>query len=99
VLSLYNAANAGAMALGNGVGALVFGGFATGAGDYALVMALSALARVAAVPFLRHAPSAPVPAVAVAQMPLAVRPGAEGEQQPVLATVPELAARDGRPSP
>jgi MFS family permease len=94
VLSLYNAANAGAMVAGNLVGALAFGGFATGAGDYALVMALSAVARLAAVPFLRHAPLAPPPDQAFAQVPLAVRPGAEGEQQPVLSTVPELAGHE-----
>jgi MFS family permease len=102
VLSLYNAANAGAMVAGNVVGALAFGGFATPLGDYALVMALSSAARLAAVPFLRHAPLAPPPEQTFAQIPLAVRPGAEGEQQPVLATVPELAGRepvegDGRP--
>jgi hypothetical protein len=84
------------------VGALAFGGFATPLGDYALVMALSSAARLAAVPFLRHAPLAPPPEQTFAQIPLAVRPGAEGEQQPVLATVPELAGRepvegDGRP--
>ncbi|HEY8119706.1 MAG TPA: MFS transporter, partial [Myxococcota bacterium] len=90
VLSLYNAANAAAMVLGNVVGALVFGGFATRTGDYALVMGLSAIARIAAVPFLRHAPAAPTPERAVVQTPLAVRPGAEGEQQPVLVTVPSL---------
>lgn len=94
VLSLFNAANAGAMVAGNVVGALAFGGFAMGAGDYALVMAISSAVRLAAVPFLRHAPLAPVPEHALAQVPLAVRPGAEGEQQPVLATVPELAGRE-----
>ncbi len=100
VLSLYNAANAGAMALGNAVGALVFSGIVTSAGDYALVMGLSSLVRVAAAPFLRHARSASAPAVAVAQTPLAVRPGAEGEQQPVLATVPQLGeAADERAAP
>ncbi len=93
VLSLYNAANAAAMVLGNVAGALAFGGFATGAGDFTLVMALSAVARLAALPFLRHPPAVPAPEASVAQMPLAVRPGAEGEQQPVLATVPE--AGDG----
>jgi MFS family permease len=90
VLSLYNAANSAAMALGNGVGALAFGGFATSLGDYALVMALSAAARLAVVPYLRHAPAVPAPPRgAIQQLPLAVRPGAEGELQPVLATVPD----------
>ncbi len=98
VLSLYNAANAAAMALGNAVGALVFSGFLTSPGDYALVMGLSSLVRVAAVPFLRHAPSAAVPVAAVVQTPLAVRPGAEGEQQPVLATVPEISDEGGERS-
>jgi hypothetical protein len=97
VLSLYNAANAAAMVLGNLAGTLVFGGFATSAGDYALVLGLSSIARFAAVPFLRHPPAAPAPESAVAQIPLAVRPGAEGELQPVLATVPELGTEDGAP--
>jgi MFS family permease len=102
VLSLYNAANASAMVAGNVVGALAFGGFATSVGDYALVLVLSTALRLAAVPFLRHAPLAPPPDEGFTQVPLAVRPGAEGEQQPVLATVPELAGReavegDGRP--
>ena len=95
VLSLYNAANAGAMALGNVVGALVFAGFVTTPGDYALVLGLSALARIIAAPFLRHAPLAIAPSIAIAQTPLAVRPGAEGEQQPVLATVPDLPSEAG----
>ena len=91
VLSLYNAANAGAMVAGNLVGALAFGGFATSAGEYATVMALSFAARLLALPFLRHAPLAPAPQEAFVQVPLAVRPGAQNAQQPVLATLPELA--------
>jgi MFS family permease len=59
VLSLYNAANALAMVAGNVAGTLAFGGFATASGNYALVMALSFLARLAAVPFLRQALAAP----------------------------------------
>jgi MFS family permease len=94
VLSLYNAANAAAMVAGNVVGALAFGGFATSIGDYALVLALSSAARLAALPFLRHAPLTPPVERAFAQLPLAVRPGAAGAQQPVLATLPELPGRE-----
>jgi len=97
VLSLYNAANAAAMTLGTLAGVLAFGGAATSVGNYALVMGLSAFARIAAVPFLRHAPPVPAPPRGTfAQTPLAVRPGAESEQQPVLATVPEPAAGEAR---
>ena len=45
----------------------------------------------AAVPFLRNVPAVPVPARPVAQDPLMLRAGNGGVQQPVLATVPELA--------
>jgi hypothetical protein len=62
VLSLYNAANAVAMAGGNLVGALVFGGFAASAGDFAGVMAASFVARLAAVAFLRRTTLAVQPA-------------------------------------
>jgi MFS family permease len=89
VLSLYNAANAMAMVGGNVVGAIAFGGFASSVGDYALVMGLSAAARLAAAPFLRHPPRVPAPREPVAQEALAVRPGIGGVQRPVLATVPE----------
>lgn len=52
VLSLYNTANAAAMALGSLIGAAAFGGLAHTAGDYVLVMALSAALRLCAAPFL-----------------------------------------------
>jgi MFS family permease len=92
VLSLYNAANAAAMTLGTLLGAVAFGGFAGSAGNYTLVMALSAAARFAAVPFLRHAPE--TPAGALAEESLAVRPGTGGVGSPVLATIPELDRAD-----
>jgi hypothetical protein len=97
VLSLYNAANAGAMTLGTLLGAVAFGGFAGSAGNYTLVMAVSAVARFAAVPFLRHAPETPAPANPVAEDALSVQPGAGALASPVLATIPELEQRAGAP--
>lgn len=97
MLSLYNAANAAAMTLGTLLGAAAFGGFAGSAGNYTLVMAVSALARFAAVPFLRHAPETPAPAEPVAEDALSVQPGAGAVATPVLATIPELEKREAQP--
>ncbi len=61
VLSLYNAANAAAMALGSLIGAAAFGGLVSSPGDYAIVLALSSALRLCAAPLFRSAPSPPGP--------------------------------------
>ena len=102
VLSLYNAANASAMLGGNLVGALAFGAFAASVGDYALVLAISSVARLAAVPFLRQPPRAPAPDPAFEPAPLALRARGEVQPPPVHGARPEQARSersegDGRP--
>lgn len=57
VLTVYNAANAGAMAAGSLLGALAFRASAEPAAAYAVVMTLSSALRLCAAPFLRHVPA------------------------------------------
>jgi MFS family permease len=99
VLTLYNAANAGAMALGSLLGALAFRASADPVVAYTVVMALSSALRLFAAPLLRHVPGVPAPREPLAPLTLAVRPGTGGNQEPVLATVPELEGEPRSPVP
>jgi MFS family permease len=94
VLSVFNVANAAAVALGALAGAWIFSGLDGGSAGYAALFAVSTLGRLATIPLLRHAPApeAHVAAEDVRLRTLAVRPSAGAIQRPILPTVEQKPA-------
>ncbi|MDX1648316.1 MAG: MFS transporter [Myxococcota bacterium] len=86
ILTLYNLAHAAAITGGALLGTLLFRSVPDGAGAYAVVFAVSAGARLLALPLLPRAPRIPVPE-GVRLRTLAVRPSAGAVQRPILATL------------
>lgn len=83
ILTLYNVANAAAIAGGALLGTLLFGRLPAGPGAYAVLFAVSAAARLLVLPLLPRAARVPVPE-RVSMRTLAVRPSAGAVQRPIL---------------
>jgi predicted MFS family arabinose efflux permease len=85
ILTVYNLANAGAIALGSAVGGVVLDVLPGGMAGFVVLMVLSTATRLLSLPLLRGvtdaARTAPVPALRT----LTVRPSSGGVQRPVLA--------------
>jgi MFS family permease len=97
VLTVYNLLSAAAMAIGATVGAQLLVGLDGLPGGYGLIFAASSLARLLALPVVRHSVAAGPEHVDLQLRTLAVRPSAGAVQRPVLATLPEEPG-DGAPS-
>lgn len=95
VLSIFNLANAAAVALGALAGSWIYSALDGGSAGYAALFVVSALGRLATIPLLRHAPApeAHVAAEDVSLRTLAVRPSAGAIQRPILPTL-EQTRRD-----
>lgn len=85
VLSMYNLANALAIAAGALLGTLILRAFEGSGGAFAVLFLASSAARVLALPLLRGAPDRPAPEEAPPLRTLGVRPSAGAIQRPVLA--------------
>lgn len=84
VLTVYNLANASAIVAGSVIGAGVLDAFGTPTTAFAVLMGVSTLARLAAMPLLRSLPDAPRPDRLPALRVLSARPSAGAVQRPIL---------------
>jgi len=89
VLSMYNLANALAVAVGALLGTLLLRAFDGSGGAFAVLFFASSAARTLALPLLRGAPDSAAPSEAPPLRTLGVRPSAGAIQQPVLAALEE----------
>ncbi|HUG93179.1 MAG TPA: MFS transporter [Planctomycetaceae bacterium] len=90
VLTVFNFANAAAMAAGTLVGAALLGALGEERGTYLLLFALSAAARTVPLAFLVRLPERVAAFAPIAMRILAVRPSSGSMERPVLPSIPEL---------
>lgn len=86
VLTIYNLANAVAIAAGAALGSAVFAALGGGRPAYAMLFALSTIGRAAALLLLRGVRDVSVPEAPLEQSTVAVRPNAGALQRPILTT-------------
>jgi len=87
VLTLFNLANAAALAAGSVVGGLMLRGLGPSEASYAWLFVASSLTRLATLLLLRGAPSGRALPPRMELRTLAVRPASGGVQRPILASV------------
>jgi len=90
VLTVYNLANAIAIALGGAIGATILFVLPEGVAGYFVLLALSSVARFACLPLLRGIQDHPIAEPLPVLRTISVRPSSGGIQRPLIPSLPDM---------